>query len=118
MDITRHLTLVGVLQRNMPTETASGAWADAFVPVKQRVRCRISQPAKQRAVIGGQAVADLNPVVLFDPGQDIRDADRITITGGTPEQLVGSTWDLYSPVTPSVAAYVSATGRRIATAAG
>jgi hypothetical protein len=115
--ISRHLTLIGNLQRNVPAATSTGGFADDYETVHEGVPCRISQPGKQRAVIGGQAVADLNPVVLFEPDLDVRDQDRLVITGGTPVQLIDTTWEIFSPVGPSVPIYVSATGRRIATAA-
>lgn len=117
MDISPHLTLEGNLQRNTPTQGASKAFGDNYATVKSGVKCRISQPARQRAVIGLQPAADLNPIVQFLPDEDVRDQDRIVITGGTPAQHIGTTWDLYSPVVPSVPAYLSATGRRIVTAA-
>lgn len=117
MDITPNLTLTGTLYRNSPSLSASKAFADGYAAVKTGVRCRISQPAKQRAVVGLQPAADLNPVALFEPDEDVRDQDRITITAGTAG-YVGTTWDLYAPVVPSVPLYLSATARRIETAAG
>ncbi len=118
MDISGQLTLEATLSRNAPTQSASKAFADNYVVVKTGVRCRISQPARQRAVIGQQAVADLNPIVQFSPDEDVRDQDRILITCGTPEQYVDTVWDLFSPVIPSVPLYLSATARRIERASG
>jgi hypothetical protein len=115
--ISHGLTLTGTLQRNVPAAAASGAYADEYQPVRQ-VRLRISQPAKNRAVVGGQDVADLAPVALFEPDEDVRHGDRVVVTEGTPTQLIGTTWNLFSPVVPSVPAYLSATAQRILTASG
>ena len=119
MDITPHLTLTGTLQRSSPTKTASGAFADAYATVNSKLRLRISQPSRNRVLIGGQEASDLDPVVLFEPDEDVRLNDRVLITGGMPTQHVGTEWMINTaPVLPSVPVYKSATARRIETANG
>jgi hypothetical protein len=118
MDIEPHLTLRGTLKRNSPSQAASGAFADAYAAVKTGVKCRIGQPPRSRALIGGQDVSDQDPVIMFLPDEDVRIDDLIEITSGEPSYYVGSAWDIrVEPVVPSVPVYKSATARRIVTAA-
>ena len=119
MDIEPHLTLRANLLRSTPSQSSSGAFPDNYATVKTGVKCRISQPARARAVVGGQDVSDQDPIILFRPDEDVRIEDRIEITSGEPTYYVGSVWDIrVTPVVPSVPVYKSATGRRIMTASG
>lgn len=117
VDISSGLNLSGTLKRNSANQSASGAWPDNFAPIQAGVRCRISQPGAPDRLIGFQEVSDLEAVVLFMPGEDVREHDRIEITGGEQPAYVGTEWDLRGIVAPSRPVYKRATGRRIQTAA-
>lgn len=107
------LTSIVTVLRNAPVRTDSGAWIDTYSAAKTGVKCRISQPPQNRAVVGEADVSDQRSPLLFLPDEDIKHGDRITVTGGKPQQLIGASWDVFSPTIPAVPIYLSATGRRI-----
>jgi hypothetical protein len=112
-DVSHLLTLTGTLERTVPAQAASGAWPESYAPVKS-VQCRISQPPATSFLVGFQEGAELEPVIYFGPDEDVRERDRLTVTGGDPTRLIGSIWLLRGVVGPSVGGvYLKASGRSV-----